>query len=127
MNTIVGIQVDVRENASAVAPRIVDQLAHIGDAGEEAGEKIQKAFDTTGMQSQFDRFADKMDKVFGKERDTRRVSVWIEIESKGGGSLADVSLGDYDHGEQHFDGRWTLHIALDGKPVTSGEFQVKCR
>lgn len=81
MNTIVGIQVDVRENASAVAPRIVDQLAHIGDAGEEAGEKIQKAFDTTGMQSQFDRFADKMDKVFGKERELKIKN--LELRNQG--------------------------------------------
>ena len=81
MNTMVGIQVDVRENASAVAPRIVDQLAHIGDAGEEAGEKIQKAFDTTGMQSQFDRFADKMDKVFGKERELKIKNLELRNQS----------------------------------------------
>jgi hypothetical protein len=70
-NSIVGIQVDIRENASSVAPRIAEQLSHIGDAGEEAGERLNAAFDTTKIESQFDKFAEKMDKVFGKERELR--------------------------------------------------------
>lgn len=71
MNNIVGIQIDVRENASSVAPRVVDRLSAIGAAGEEAGEKIQNAFDTSEIQKNLERFADKIDKVFGKERELK--------------------------------------------------------
>jgi hypothetical protein len=75
MNSIVGINVNVTENASAVAPRIVDQLSKIGDTGEDAGERIQKAFDTAQLGSQFEKFAGQIDKLYemkyGKDRDLK--------------------------------------------------------
>jgi hypothetical protein len=75
MNSVVGIQVNVQENASTVSPRIVDQLSKIGDAGEDAGERIQHAFEQAQLGNQFDKFTEKIDKLYetkyGKERELK--------------------------------------------------------
>jgi len=72
---VVGIQVNVSENASIIAPRIEEQFARIGSAGEEAGKAIQDAFDSSRMTSQLDSFTKNIDKLyetkFGKERDLK--------------------------------------------------------
>lgn len=73
--SIVGIQLDLKDNTSSVSPRIVDNLTKIGEAGERAGEQIQQAFSSTNMGVQFDKLADKMQQLpemnFGRERELK--------------------------------------------------------
>jgi hypothetical protein len=70
---VVGIELDIRDNASQTAPRIIEQFQKIGQAGEQAGQTIQDAFDMGDMSSQFDVIANKIDKLyalkFGKQRE----------------------------------------------------------
>jgi hypothetical protein len=72
---VVGIQIDVSENASTAGPRVAEQLRRVGEAGKDAGEALQSAFDTTRAEAQLTSFADKIDKLyemkFGREREMK--------------------------------------------------------
>lgn len=73
----VGIQLDFRENASTTAPKVVQALNAIGEAGASAGEHIQKAFE----KSQFDStIAKATEKIVGadKERDLKLRSMELK-------------------------------------------------
>ena len=71
----IGIQIDVRENASLIAPKVIQQIEGIGEAGEKAGQQVQAAFDPSKLGAGFDAFAEKIDKLyetkFGRERELK--------------------------------------------------------
>lgn len=70
---VVGIQIDVQENASIIGPRVAQVFERIGDAGAEAGASLQDAFDFSKAESQLEIFANKVDKLyetkFGRQRE----------------------------------------------------------
>lgn len=100
MNQTVGIQVDIRENASTAAPKIVEQLNNIGEAGEESAEKIQKAFEQLFLANQLDKFQQKlektMDKISRRQADeTEKVSRRETTRTTEGGGRALLSTGQF--------------------------------
>ncbi|RDE12114.1 MAG: hypothetical protein C4K49_10555 [Candidatus Thorarchaeota archaeon] len=70
---VVGIQIDVHENASVVGPRVAQVFENIGDAGQQAGASLQDAFDFSKLSSQLEGFAEKVDRLYetklGKQRE----------------------------------------------------------
>ncbi len=70
---VVGIQIDVRENASVVGPRVAQVFEHIGETGAQAGASLQDAFDFSKSASQLEVFAEKIDRLyetkFGRQRE----------------------------------------------------------
>jgi len=72
-SNVVGIQIDVRENASVVGPRVAQVFEQIGREGEQAGIALQRAFDFSQAETQMERFAEKVDRLyetkFGRQRE----------------------------------------------------------